>query len=210
MIYIVPLYDGNEYAALNDIGGTTRCEMNINTLILAILSVQDATGYEIKKLSTDGHFSYFVDISFGSIYPTLARLEKEGKVTLRTEAQSGKPDRKIYSITDTGRMEFIAALAQPPAPDKFKSEFLLLAMNAGLQPVDVIKNAIEARIKYIQGTMEKIEGFMADCDNETTEWVGKYGHHCMKCDLDYLIKNKSTLIGLAGGLINNSSAEAAE
>ncbi|MFK5979766.1 MAG: PadR family transcriptional regulator [Rhizobiaceae bacterium] len=184
--------------------------MNINTLILAILSAQDATGYEIKKLSTDGHFSYFVDISFGSIYPTLARLEKEGKVTLRTEAQSGKPDRKIYSITNTGRMEFIAALAQPPAPDKFKSEFLLLAINAGLQPVDVIKNAIEARIEYIQGTMKKIEGIMADCDNETTAWVGNYGHHCMKCDLDYLIKNKSTLIGLAGGLINNSSAEAAE
>lgn len=182
--------------------------MNINTLILAILNAQDATGYEIKKLSTDGQFSYFVDISFGSIYPTLARLEKEGKVTLRMEAQSGKPDRKIYSITDMGRVEFIAALAQPPAPDKFKSEFLLLAINAGSQPVDVITKAIDARIEYITGMMEKIDSFKADCGNETTEWVTNYGYYCMKCDLDYLNKNKSTLIGLAGGLI--PSAEAAE
>ncbi|PCI04716.1 MAG: PadR family transcriptional regulator [Hyphomicrobiales bacterium] len=184
--------------------------MNINTLILAILNVQDATGYEIKKLSTDGQFSYFVDISFGSIYPTLARLEKEGKVTLRTEAQSGKPDRKIYSITDAGRMEFIAALAQPPAPDKFKSEFLLLAINADLQPAEVIEMAVDARIDYLKSVLEKIEGIMADCGNETTKWVVNYGHYCKKCDLDYLIKNKSTLIGLAGGLINNPSAEAAE
>ncbi|MBL4726229.1 MAG: PadR family transcriptional regulator [Rhizobiaceae bacterium] len=210
MIYINLLYDEKEYAVPNEVGAIARRMMNINTLILAILNVQDATGYEIKKLSTDGQFSYFVDISFGSIYPTLARLDKEGKVTLRTETQSGKPDRKIYSITDAGRMEFIAALAQPPAPDKFKSEFLLLAINAGLQPVDVIRNAIDARIEYITGTMEKIENFMANCGNETTAWVGKYGHHCMKCDLDYLIKNRSMLIGLAGGLMNNPTAEAAE
>ncbi|MEM7464992.1 MAG: PadR family transcriptional regulator, partial [Pseudomonadota bacterium] len=52
--------------------------MNVRTLILAILNKQDASGYEIKKLSSEGRFSYFVDISFGSIYPTLARLEEEG------------------------------------------------------------------------------------------------------------------------------------
>ncbi|MBL4733346.1 MAG: PadR family transcriptional regulator [Rhizobiaceae bacterium] len=184
--------------------------MNINTLILAILNAQDATGYEIKKLSTDGQFSYFVEISFGSIYPTLARLEKEGMVTSRAEVQSGKPDRKVYSITDTGRMEFIEALAQPPAPDKFKSEFMLLALNAGTQPAKIIKEAIESRIEHLTNTMERIKGVMENCDNEATEWVGNYGLYCMNCDLDYLNKNKSSLIGLAGGLLKNPSTEAAE
>ena len=54
--------------------------MNTQSLILAILNFQDATGYEIKKQSTEGPFSYFVDVSYGSIYPTLSRLEKEGLV----------------------------------------------------------------------------------------------------------------------------------
>ena len=55
--------------------------MNAKTLILAILNFQESTGYEIRKMSTEGAYSYFVDISYGSIYPTLAKLEADGFVT---------------------------------------------------------------------------------------------------------------------------------
>ena len=41
--------------------------MSVRTLCLAILSFGDATGYEIRKLSTEGRYSYFVDASFGSV-----------------------------------------------------------------------------------------------------------------------------------------------
>jgi len=51
--------------------------MNTQSLILAVLNFGDATGYEIKKQSTEGAFSFFVDISYGTIYPTLAKLEAE-------------------------------------------------------------------------------------------------------------------------------------
>ncbi|MEO1142750.1 MAG: helix-turn-helix transcriptional regulator, partial [Pseudomonadota bacterium] len=54
--------------------------MNTQSLILAILNFEDASGYEIKKESSEGAFSYFVDISYGSIYPTLAKLEADGLV----------------------------------------------------------------------------------------------------------------------------------
>jgi len=46
--------------------------MSVRGLCLAILSYGDATGYEIRKESTEGRFSYFDDASFGSIYPALA------------------------------------------------------------------------------------------------------------------------------------------
>ena len=107
--------------------------MNTQTLILAILNAGDASGYEIKKFSSEGSFSHFVDISFGSIYPTLAKLEADGLVTGRSETQSGKPDKIVYSITDAGRAAFIGALSSPPQADKFKSEFLLVC--------DVCRNA---------------------------------------------------------------------
>ena len=95
--------------------------MNTQSLILAILNFEDASGYEIKKESSEGAFSYFVDISYGSIYPTLAKLEADGLVEGRSEAQSGKPDKKVYSITDKGREEFISTLSVAPQKDKFKS-----------------------------------------------------------------------------------------
>ncbi|WP_205470727.1 PadR family transcriptional regulator [Breoghania sp. L-A4] len=106
--------------------------MNVRSLCLAILYLGEATGYEIKKQSTEGSFSHFVDASFGSIYPALARLEADGMVTAREETKQGKPARKVYSITASGREEFMKALAEPQAPDLFRSQFLLIAVCAEL------------------------------------------------------------------------------
>jgi len=59
--------------------------MNVRTICLAILYDGDATGYEIRKLSVEGEYSYFIDASYGAIYPSLARLEQEKLVTARVE-----------------------------------------------------------------------------------------------------------------------------
>jgi PadR family transcriptional regulator AphA len=65
--------------------------MNVSTLCLAILNFGEASGYDIRKMSTEGTFSHFVDASYGAIYPALERLESEGKVEQRMEQQVGKP-----------------------------------------------------------------------------------------------------------------------
>lgn len=63
------------------------------------------------------------------IYPTLHRLEAEGLVTADWEIQTGKPSRKVYSLTHSGstRLEehrkswqaysanFMAVLGRPEA-----------------------------------------------------------------------------------------------
>ena len=69
--------------------------MNVRTLCLSILYEGEATGYEIRRLCVEGECSYFIEASFGSIYPALAKLEDENLVTSRTEQQSGKPAKKV-------------------------------------------------------------------------------------------------------------------
>ena len=49
--------------------------MNVRTICLAILFEGEASGYEIRKLSVEGEYSYFIDASFGSVCPALAKLE---------------------------------------------------------------------------------------------------------------------------------------
>lgn len=184
--------------------------MNVRTLILAILNIQEATGYEIKKLSTDGVYSYFVDVSYGSIYPTLSKLEAEGVVTVRTEVQIGKPDRKVYEITDTGREEFVDSLATPPAPDKFKSEFLLIALTVSLGTTQTITKAIDDRIAHLESELAMIKE-VADkepkCPEEekSTGWVCHYGMSIKEFDIKYLKENRNALIALAGNPTQNNS-----
>lgn len=178
--------------------------MNVKTLILAILNFQEATGYEIKKLSTEGVYSYFVEISYGSIYPTLSKLEADDMVTVRTEAQDGKPDRKVYSITDAGRVEFATSLATPPALDKFKSEFLLVALTAELGTKASITKAIDDRIDDLENKRAMIEDTIKDVlekksdEDCASNWVCQYGLAIKEFDIKYLKKNRDTLIASAG------------
>ncbi|MEO0329912.1 MAG: PadR family transcriptional regulator [Pseudomonadota bacterium] len=172
--------------------------MNTQTLILAILNFDDATGYEIKKQSSEGAFSFFVDISFGSIYPTLSRLEAEGYVTSRSESQSGKPDKKIYAITDAGRAEFIKMLDVVPQRDKFKSEFLLTGMCADLCSQKTIEQAINKQIADTQDILDMIIDRGQSCDHAATQWVTSFGLHVKQATLEYLKNNRESLIALAG------------
>ena len=98
--------------------------MNVRTLCLGILTFREASGYELKKEIEDGSFSHFIDASYGSIYPALTQMNAEGLLTVRAEEQSGRPDKKVYAITEQGRSVLAKNLAVLPAKDKFKSEFL--------------------------------------------------------------------------------------
>lgn len=176
--------------------------MSVRTLCLAILNFGDATGYEIRKLSTEGKYSYFVDASFGSIYPALARLEAEGLVTVREEAQSGKPSRKVYSITEAGRAEFIRDLSQLPAPDIYRSPFLLVAMCAEMVGPDVIRKAIDARLEHMRGDLAKLEAIAGEsCDHRpAARFILEYGRSCMTEDIRFLEANRHRLEDIARGL----------
>ena len=66
--------------------------MNVRTLCLGILSLQEASGYEIKKDVEDGVFCHLIDASFGSIYPALTQLAvrlavRAGTASMRSPAR---------------------------------------------------------------------------------------------------------------------------
>lgn len=185
--------------------------MNTATLILAILNFRDATGYEIKKLSSEGTFCYFVDISYGSIYPTLARLEADEFVSCRVEMQTGKPDRKIYSITDKGRAELINGLSQPPQSDVFKSEFLLVAINAPVVGSKRIAAAVAERLAALETKIAALDESLIKCDDPASRWVIGYGRHMIDTNIRYLKSHGDELVALAArSAASGETAEAAE
>src|SRR5690606_9473970 len=134
-----------------------------------------------RRLCVEGECSYFVEASFGSIYPALARLEDAGLVTSRTEQQSRKPAKKVYSITDAGRAAFAEALAAPLGEDMFRSPFLLFARFAHILPRELVEmraneflqNNIEAHRK-LEDAFSQRESYASDA------WVINYGRAVME------------------------------
>ena len=172
--------------------------VNVRTVCLAILNFREATGYEIKKLSTESHYAHFVDASFGSIYPALGKMEAEGFVTQREERQRGKPARKVYSITEAGREELLEQLGQPPREDVFKSEFLLVAMCAHLLDLETVRTAIDTNLEQARSMLAKIRQAAADeAHLPTNEWMTRFGKVCVSAHIEYVEENRAKLEALA-------------
>ena len=97
---------------------------NAKYVLLGLLSHTPMTGYDVKK-SVATRMSYFWDLSFGQIYPTLKELEKTGQITRKVENNEHGPTRKIYTITEQGIKELQTWLAKPAKKEVHKYEFLL-------------------------------------------------------------------------------------
>jgi DNA-binding PadR family transcriptional regulator len=97
---------------------------NAKYVLLGLLSHNPMTGYDIKK-AVANRMSYFWDISYGQIYPTLRQLQKNGLITQQVEINQKGPNRKVYTITDQGTKELQTWLAKPAKKEVHKYEFLL-------------------------------------------------------------------------------------
>ena len=124
--------------------------MDVRTICLGLLSMGEATGYDLKKMFEDGSIGSIVEASFGSIYPALTRLTEEGLVSCREESKDRRPDRKVYSITEKGRDSFSTSLLEPISEDRYRSPFFFAMLFAHLMPRSRVSALIDAQLAHYE------------------------------------------------------------
>lgn len=181
--------------------------MDVRTVCLGVLTLGDASGYEIRKMFEDGPFQYFTDAGFGSIYPALKKLHGEGHVTVRDEAQDSRPDKKVYTITPAGRNAFTAAIGELPGADKFRSDFLLAMFFEHFLPPDMIAEAVDQRIAWYRTKL----GHMQSCDRAGwgagPVFVNLFGQAVYGAAAAFLEENRDGLVQAAGDRLKSQAAE---
>ena len=134
----------------------------LDLAILGLLVEQEMHGYEIRRRLRD-ELGLFANVSFGSLYPALSRLERSGAVTVTGSAGTGSPipatgslggeraglrarrsgatlgtkrSRKVYRITAAGRALFEQLLEgeETAGADDARSFGLRLAFARHLAP----------------------------------------------------------------------------
>jgi DNA-binding PadR family transcriptional regulator len=171
-------------------------EMDVRTLCLGILTKHDATGYEIKKI-LETKYSHFFDASYGSIYPALNKLTKEGLISRVTTPQSGRPDKKVYSITSSGRMAFLDALQKLPGPDRVRSEFLAVLAFAELLPARHLSVLLDQRIAQYETLISELFDCEGEPMTESERFVCGYGAAVYRTIINYLRDNRHMVEGAA-------------
>lgn len=83
--------------------------------ILKIISREATYGYAIATTLRENGFT---DLTEGTLYPLLLRLDRKGLIQAEYRAGHGGPSRKYYTLTDDGRQylaEFMAAWRETSA-----------------------------------------------------------------------------------------------
>lgn len=169
--------------------------MDVKTVCLGMLTEGPASGYDLKK-EFESTFSHFFSAGYGSIYPALSWLAGKGLVRCEEVPQDGKPDRKVYEITDAGHAFLLEALRNPCPCHKVRSEFLATLCFAHLMRPEDIEAVIDHRLESIAEYREMFRHFEKEC---VSEWpagarfvlgVGKAIATAME---DYIKENRHTL-----------------
>jgi len=167
--------------------------MDIKTLCLGVLSLGEASGYEIKKFFEDG-FSHFYVAGFGSIYPALAELTREGHVTCCDIAQEKRPAKKVYHITPSGAALFRRELAQAHPVHRVRSDFLLQMIFAAFMPPSRLDEVLALRLEDIRAELGHIELCNRRQDiPPSAHFALGYAQAVLQAGLDYIEGNRGVL-----------------
>ncbi len=125
--------------------------------ILSHLSAVPMHGYQLRKMA--GRNAWLYPIKNTSIYSVLHELARSGMVEFRSELHKGRA-RKIYSLTDAGRVELESWTSQSPDTDFELSD--LVAFKISVQQPD---NRAASR-KWMRETLDQLRERIHEREDE--------------------------------------------
>lgn len=108
--------------------------LSLRHLILAVLQREPSTGYQVAQ-EFDLVAGFFWKATHQQVYRELAALSKSGHVEFTAIEQTGKPDKKVYSVTRAGIEEFEAWFTTHTTPPRTHDP-LMIKFFAGGERVD--------------------------------------------------------------------------
>ena len=136
--------------------------------LLALLAQGPAHGYELKQAMEQQFGAVLPPLTAGQIYTTLSRLERDGLVDDDAVAQNGRPNKRVYRLTDAGQAELRSWVQDSTPQTRLKDDFfikLVLARAAGIaDPLELIATQ---RGAYLQA-LRALDDVAAQADGDVT------------------------------------------
>ena len=130
--------------------------------VLGLLHEAPMHGYELRKRLT-GLLGAFRAFSFGSLYPTLRRLQRAGFIVEETERVAGEDEprtsrgkawarrgRRVYKLTADGK-EYFATLLADAGPQTWEDGCF------GVHMAFFSRTPAEVRMRILEGRRRRVE-----------------------------------------------------
>ena len=128
--------------------------------VLATLLDDDASGYELAK-RFDASVANFWHALPQQIYGELRRIEQHGLIRGRTVRQRGRPDKRVFTITEAGRQALREFAAAPTRPGALKEDLAVKVYTAGIADPEALIAALDQRAAQ---SLAKLERYQRQAD----------------------------------------------
>jgi len=148
----------------------------LRKIILGLLTIKPASGYDLKA-KLDQFEDIFGPAQQSQIYRELNHLKQQGAVMYQTEHNEGRPDKKLYYITEIGNELFIKWLKRDleSRAQKFRDELdIKMFFGHQLNRSEIVSQLnlfIEAGSKELS-TYEKAKKENSICERDDVLYQG--------------------------------------
>ena len=131
--------------------------MSLKYAVLAALLESEASGYELSK-NFDVSLANFWPATPQQLYRELERLAQDGLIEARVVQQERRPNKRLFTLTESGRRELGTFAAEPPRrPTALRDEFLIkIQAMDGADPEDT-RALVEERMSWARGKLARYE-----------------------------------------------------
>jgi DNA-binding PadR family transcriptional regulator len=103
--------------------------------LLALLAESPAHGYDLKGRLESEFGAAWPAVNIGQVYSTLGRLERDGLVASQSVPQEGRPEKRVYELTASGRADLRAWLSGPTEAPRLNDDIFMKLLLGGLPGV---------------------------------------------------------------------------
>jgi PadR family transcriptional regulator AphA len=135
--------------------------MSLKHAILVLLDREPGSGYDLTQRFSLG-IGHFWQASHQQIYQQLKKLDAEKLVRFKTLPQEGKPDRKLYDITASGRKALEQWLHSAEKPPVVRDALLIKIFAASEADYPALIVEIDRHISLHQAALRNHQGIEAE------------------------------------------------
>ncbi|MFF9838893.1 PadR family transcriptional regulator [Streptomyces sp. NPDC013740] len=155
--------------------------MSLKHAVLAALLEGEASGYDLAKLF-DVSVANFWAATPQQLYRELDRLSEAGLIEARVVQQERRPNKRMFTLTETGRRDLIAYTTHPPKPTAVRDELMVQVQACDEGDSAAVREHVRERMEWARGKLaryERLRDWMLDGRDEETylreaERIGPY------------------------------------
>ena len=138
----------------------------IELAILGLLKEQPMHGYQLNRELSE-QLGGLWRVSYGSLYPSLRRLERQGAIT--SEQGTGARRKTVYAITPEGERLFLELLEETPQENQTEdARFRVRLAFFRYLPPETRVRLLERRRQALETRLADVKGHLRD-DTGTTD-----------------------------------------